>query len=126
MLHLRAGVLSQDAGRLEYTGVLHDLGNPGKPIWMKFAMSVDDAMIDLVLECHQIVLRRRVAIVPLELNRIEESGSLVAQMRTVLSAGQGRSRVRISVGSLLLIEPKQLADIYRFHVLDRGRHHTPR
>ena len=111
LLHLWRGVLPKNARWLKYAGVLHDLRDPGETIGVGLAMGFGHAMINFVLECKQIVIRRRVAIETIKFDCIKEASSLVSQMCSVVCARQGGSGSRIARRSLGIVAAQQLPNI---------------
>lgn len=78
LLDLRPRMLSEYAGRLEDGCLSHYLAEPCKAVYMVIVMDFDHTMVNLILESDQVVLRRRIAVEPVESHRVEKASSLVA------------------------------------------------
>ena len=79
-------MFSQDPRGLKNTSVLHDLGQFNETVGVGFIVDIDDTKIDLVLECHEIIRRRRVAIKAIECLSVEKPCPLVGEVASVFQA----------------------------------------
>src|ERR1700723_657052 len=93
---------------------------------MLIAVRVRDPMIEVVLESHQIVRRRGIAIVAVERGGLEISRALIAQMLPPRRIRQRRVVTGERGVEALPVETDQLLDVRRFLVLRRFRSNTRR
>jgi hypothetical protein len=87
---------------------------------MLIAVRVRDPMIEVVLESHQIIRRRGIAIVAVERGGLEISRALVAQVWPPIRICERRIVVGERDAEAFPVKTDQLLDIRRFLVLWRS------